>query len=62
MASFVPMRIIHKTTLNTEGRICCSKTGRSHSVLYPPNPRLITSARRKYVCCKAGPNDGVVGS
>jgi hypothetical protein len=62
MASLAPISIIHKTTLNTEGRICCSRTGRSHCVLYPPNPRLITSTRLRYVCCKAGPNAGVAGS
>ena len=30
-------------------------------MLYPPNPRLITSARRRYVCCNPGPNEGVSG-
>jgi len=59
MASFAPIRMIHNMTFKTEGRICLSRTGRSHSVLYPPNPRLITSTRRRYVCCNAGPNEGV---
>jgi len=62
IASFAPMSITHSMASATDGRIWFCKTGNSHSVLYPPKPRLTTSARRKYVCCNAGPKDGVEGS